>query len=246
MTKFSVAFYVATAAACFCVPPAAAGDLFYPTNYRWSGVYLGGEIGGFWSDIDGKFTTGAPASWNSGPTGGIGGGIVGYQQEFGTIILGVEGNYLDSFNSDGSDRCHPSSSCDPGDRHFGHIGEIWTVGGRVGWNGGQFMPFASGGYANASVANDFEDSLGVTNAASEDRLDGWYVGGGVDMAISGSWKIGVEYRHYEFDTITTTPSAGGAPVPIDRWTLDPSADTVTARLSILFGRDREQAPIPLK
>ena len=123
---------------------------------------------------------------------------------------------------------------------------MWTVGSRLGWNAGQFLPYATGGYANASVENETLNSGGVTIGSSSNRVGGWYAGGGIDMALNSSWKIGAEYRHYEFDTITATPvDAAGAPTPAERWSLDSSADTVTARLSFIFGRAQE-ATFPLK
>jgi hypothetical protein len=56
-------------------PEASSGELIFPTNYGWNDLYVGGEIGGFVSDIDGRFKNPPPATWNSGPTGGIGGGM---------------------------------------------------------------------------------------------------------------------------------------------------------------------------
>ena len=68
------------------------------------------------------------------------------------------------------------------------------------------MPYISGGYANAGIENDFV-SGGTTLTSASDRFNGWYLGGGVDMAITGNWKIGVDYRHYEFADEDITPTA---------------------------------------
>jgi outer membrane immunogenic protein len=215
-----------------------------PSNYNWSGLYFGGEIGGFLSDIDGRFLNPPPGHWNAGPSGGIGGGFIGYQQQFGALVLGIEGSYVDTFHDSGSDGCHPASACDPG-HNEGHIGQIWSVGPRLGYNAGKFMPYVSGGYANAEIENDFV-SGGTTIESASDRFNGWYLGGGVDMAITGNWKIGFEYRHYEFEDENLTPTApSGTPFPDDRSTFSPTADTLTARLSYVFGGQREE-PAPLK
>jgi outer membrane immunogenic protein len=247
MKKTSGAFFAVVSIAFVGASEVRAGDLFGPTGYHnWSGIYLGGQIGGFWSDINGGFVSAPLATWNSGPSGGIGGGFVGIQHEFGSIVLGVEGGYLDTFEDGGSDICHPALSCVAGATQQGRIGSIWTVGPRLGWDAGQFMPYITGGYANAVVENDFVDISGSTLDLSRNRLDGWYFGGGVDMALNGDWKLGVEYRHYDFDDETITPhDTSGTPVLADRWSLDTSADTVTARLSYVFGRNRYE-PEPLK
>ena len=215
-----------------------------PSNYNWSGLYFGGELGGFWSNIDGSFVTPPPGHWDAGPAGGIGGAFIGFQKEFGSFVLGIEGGYVDTFNDSGSDGCHPASSCDPG-HNEGHIGEIWSVGPRLGYSTGKFMPYVSGGYANAKIENDFV-SGGATLDSASDRFNGWYIGGGVDMSITGNWKIGVEYRHYEFEDANLTPTTpSGVSLPDDRSTFSPTADAVTARLSYVFGTDREE-PAPLK
>ena len=97
------------------------------------------------------------------------------------------------------------------------------------------MPYISGGYANAEIENDFV-SGGARCASASDRFNGWYIGGGVDMFITGNWKIGVDYRHYEFEDVDITPTAdNGAPLPGERSTFSPTADAVTARLSYVFG-----------
>ena len=51
---------------------------------------------------------------------------------------------------------------------------------------------------NANSANPLED---------RERHSGWYIGGGVDMAVSHGWTIGLEYRHYEFDDATSIGDA---------------------------------------
>ena len=83
------------------------------------------------------------------------------------------------------------------------------------------------------------------SSSSEDRLNGWYIGGGFDMSLTEHLKIGVEYRHYEFENDTVTPFNSGVAVPDDRWSLDTNVDSVTARLTYLFGSDRYE-PVPLK
>ena len=136
--------------------------------------------------------------------------------------------------------------CGAGNTLQGLIGSIWSVGPRLGWDAGQYMPYVTGGYASASVENDVVDSGGATIELSEDRLNGWYIGGGFDMSLTEHLKIGVEYRHYEFENDTVTPfNSSGVAVPADRWSLDTNVDSVTARLTYLFGRDRYE-PVPLK
>jgi opacity protein-like surface antigen len=79
------------------------------------------------------------------------------------------------------------------------------------------------------------------------RNTGWYIGGGVDWALAQNWTIGIEYRHYDFDTNLELARAvvGGVwgAVPNDNATFDMSADTITLRVNWKLGRPE---PRPLK
>jgi hypothetical protein len=71
------------------------------------------------------------------------------------------------------------------------------------------MPFVTGGYANAGF--DFNARAPNAGAAGATtlietahvRAGGWYIGGGVEWAVSPGWTAGLEYRHYEFGSENT-------------------------------------------
>ncbi len=83
-------------AAAFAAAPAIAADLPLKAPpappvpvFSWTGLYIGANIGGAWSN--GSITdqvTGANLSSNS--SGFIGGGQIGYNYQFNTFVLGVE------------------------------------------------------------------------------------------------------------------------------------------------------------
>jgi opacity protein-like surface antigen len=125
-----------------------------------------------------------------------------------------------------------------------------------------FMPYLAGGYASASYTDQIVRGPGGFAQQpilwSRDRYNGWYIGGGVDMALAQNWTLGFEYRHYEFDDVAAVPScaaqaaAGGAiatcntigqPFPLATRLVDVGLDTVSLRLSWKFGRPE---PAPLK
>jgi opacity protein-like surface antigen len=70
----------------------------------------------------------------------------------------------------------------------GKIDEIWSIGSKLGWDASRWMPYLTDGNANAAV----ETSLSVDSFSdrSYDRVDGWYFGGGVDMALDANGKLG--------------------------------------------------------
>src|SRR5262249_337542 len=113
------------------------------------------------------------------------------------------------------------------------------------WAGGKWMPYVTGGYASAR----FEEQgifrvTGVTFDQDSERHDGWYIGGGLDWAFSDHIIVGVEYRHFEFET--RNYKEFGVPAgafPLDNLNLRPDMDTVTLRTSWKFGGDRSTAPL---
>jgi outer membrane immunogenic protein len=214
--------------------PVAAAPFF-----DWSGFYIGGEVGGAWTRTDGSFVFPPPATWRNSSSTGIGGGFVGYQYQFSNkIVFGVEANVLAPFDQNqGSSPCNPLASCGAGLVQHNSLDQaLWSVGPRLGWAAGQWMPYATGGYAATRRQEAFLTAAGAVVESSSNNLSGWYVGGGVDWMLSPTWILGVEYRHYDFGTQRSVP-VGPTGVAVVADTIDQSTrlDTVTARISYKFG-----------
>jgi opacity protein-like surface antigen len=218
------------------------GKVVYERPSDWSGFYFGVSSGYQWSQLDFRYTTAPPITAQPDSDSGLVGGHLGIQHQFGNIVLGVEGNFLSTFrNNFGRDTCHPAVCVGP---VSGRLNDIITVGPRVGWAAGHWMPYATGGYASANFYTRADTPAGVMIDEATTRHGGWYLGGGLEWAVSPGWTMGLEYRHYEFDAKTTVPfSSAGAAIPGDRYNLDPSTDSITARVSWKFGRE---AAAPLK
>jgi outer membrane immunogenic protein len=110
------------------------------------------------------------------------------------------------------------------------------------------MPYIAGGYANAKYAHHSEAKVPVAGVVTpidgSARFAGWYIGTGFDWTISPGWTAGLEYRHYEFDSEVFQTHASGVPTGEFR-TVDPSMDTIMARVSWRWGRP-EPVAAPLK
>ena len=82
---------------------------------------------------------------------------------------------------------------------------VLSVGPRLGYAMGKWMPYLTGGYASAEIRPQ-EASLPDTAQTNVhlfgERFDGWYIGAGVDMAMAQGWTVGLEYRHYDFGSDT--------------------------------------------
>jgi opacity protein-like surface antigen len=173
-------------------------------------------------------------------------GHFGVQQQFGNIVLGVEAN-LDSMfkDKDASAACpNPLFRCNA------RVDDIASIGGRLGGAAGHYMPYLTGGYANAGV--HFNNSAVapfpfLSTEEGRTRNGGWYIGAGVEWIVSPNWTAGIEYRHYDFGDATSTTFTTQAPqgVPIESLRQDLTTDSLSARVSWKFNRD-VPPPAPLK
>jgi outer membrane immunogenic protein len=168
----------AIAADMYAAPsPYAAPSLSYVVpNSTWNGFYVGANGGGAW----GSSTWSGFSSFNT--SGGLVGGTVGYNRQFGQIVGGVEGD-LDWANIQGGGVC--TFGCQTTNNWLG------TVRGRLGYAGGTWMPYVTGGLAfgNFQAGNIFGTS-NTTNA-------GWTLGAGVEYAFAGNWTVKAEYLYVD-------------------------------------------------
>jgi opacity protein-like surface antigen len=219
----------------------AAPRVAYERPADWSGVYFGLSSGWQWNQFHGDFpvpNTHFDVSQNS----GLVGAHLGIQHQFGAIVLGVEGGWNSAFKEEpgvtGSGGCHNPCSV--------NLDDILTVGARVGWSAGRWMPYVTGGYASGAFSYS-ESTPGATPtvvASSYARISGWYLGGGAEWAVSPGWSAGVEYRFYDFgdaNKAAFTPSGVQLGPPYLHFDPD-NVQSVMARVSWRWGRP-DAAPL---
>ena len=213
----------------------------------WSGLYIGAQGGWMSADVDTKFLAGTVFDVTADDFGL--GGFIGFQRQYGNIVLGVEGGVLFGLgDGEGSVTCpSPLYTCSQS-----FDGPIYTVGGRLGFPTGAIMPFITLGYAHGSFEHTALDAsgIGLGDQPQSGTTDhhGIYMGGGIDMHLRDNLLIGFEYRHYRFRDETTTATIIDGPdvgLPGNSYTTEPSVDTLTLRLTYKFGA-REEAVAPLK
>jgi opacity protein-like surface antigen len=221
---------------------APAGKAVYEAPSNWSGFYFGVHSGFVWSTTDALAPALPGSAFSVDNDSALFGGQIGLQHQFGQVVVGIEGNFSSTFKDDGDSVTCPAAigaaSC------HSQLDDILSVGGRLGWAMGKWMPYATGGYASASNPQRFTaTATGLPVAAtSNGRHNGWYVGAGIDWMVAKEWVVGVEYRHYDFgdNDVLAFTTAG---VPIGALNVDLEADTVSLRVSWKFGRPEAR---PLK
>jgi len=168
--------------------PVRAPAYFAPPPYNWTGFYVGINGGGGWGTS--KWDA-APVSFDV--SGGVVGGTVGYNWQFGTWVAGVEGD-LDWSNIKGSSTAGAfcgSAACETRNSYLS------TVRGRVGYAFDRFLPYVTGGLA---VGNIKASSPGLTSV--DDTNAGWTAGAGVEFAVAGNVTAKVEYLYVDLGNIT--------------------------------------------
>lgn len=209
------------------------GDLAtYDQN--WSGFYVGGNLGGIWSDFNGSASTSAasiiPASfqiYNANSSSVIGGGQLGYNWQMQRLILGTEVS-VDGMNLSQS---HTLTSAEvpnliTWDYTAGDIFSSkmdWQVEwvGRIGVPVQKWLPYGLAGVAftqaevQAVIVPVTQGGVFFpgTSGSSTKTLVGGVVGVGTDYAISDHIRAGLEYR-YSFYGNETYPLGVNAVGPV--------------------------------
>ena len=231
------------------VPVLAAGPM------DWTGVYVGGHLGGgysddHWSDPFGStvgrggFDNVAGFGDTTHGTGPLGGGQIGANWQLGQIVLGVE--------ADGSGaELRGENTC------FSGIGGIncqhtvdalGTITGRIGFAWGRSLAYVKGGGAWTDTNYQLLGNTGALSLGTgSTTLDvwGWTVGGGIEYALTNHWTALVEYDHIglpatvvAFPTVTTINAATiSVRQTVDLFRLGVNYKFNLASLAVIAARD---------
>lgn len=240
---------VAMGTALLC-PPAAADGMYrqhapaYAAPMNWSGLYGGVNAGWISSDVEGNFAPVNPTfNFSADPSDGIFGVHGGYQHQFGNIVLGVEAGFSWVGDDSGTTTAGGlGAACGfvaAVQACTARVKDIWQVGGRLGWAADKFLVYGTGGWARANIeSGGLVLATNTPFSGSSNTHDGWFIGGGLEFALTKNVILGVEYTHYEFDSEPHTAAVAG-----DSRVLDATSDAVKARLTFLLGREERMAPL---
>jgi outer membrane immunogenic protein len=161
-------------------PPVVRGPV-YNTLYDWRGFYLGINGGGGWgrSHWDGITTFDV--------SGGLIGGTVGYNWQFGPTVIGAEGDIAWS-GIEGSTNIF----CPPGCATRNHW--LATVRGRVGYAFDRFLPYFTAGLA----FGDIQATVPGFPAGSVTSA-GWTAGAGIEVGFGTVNKVSVKAEYLYVD-----------------------------------------------
>ena len=211
--------------------------------FSWTGFYIGGNIGGAWSNDrwnDTLFVT----NFNNGNNGAfIGGGQIGGNYQIGQFVIGAEWDFDWAANHNNSAGVFIPGT---GNTFAVTANNRWisTVAARFGWavNNWMFYGKAGGGWVgsnNLTVTNlttgvsltcgSFLNSCGNNNG-------GWLLGAGFEYAFTNHWTVKAEYDYLGLGNRTFVVPAGAPFLAGDTFTSNNrNVQMVKIGVNYLFG-----------
>lgn len=213
--RWGPAIVVAAAVAFGAAPLASAA----PASFRWTGFYIGGNVGYGWDDASADVSSNTillgalinvgtiPRSLTTNPNGWLGGVQLGYNYQIDKIVLGVEADFSLA-NIDGK-----ASAANPGpilpfatyttsaEQRLKWFG---TLRGRLGFvPADMLLVYATGGLAFGET--DYGANIRRTAillnynvpASADVTKVGWTLGGGAEYAVTKNWTLKAEYLYYD-------------------------------------------------
>lgn len=153
--------------------------------FDWSGVYVGGHLGGANVSNKATFDSGTAIPYSAQDGGFIGGGHIGLQVQMRDIVLGAEYSYTALEATLGT-------ALATGFNVTTKMKDLQIVSGKIGYAYQNYLFYGKGGYAMSSL--DFTADNGAASSGTG-RASGWMAGVGVSYAITPRIIIGAEYDY---------------------------------------------------
>ena len=214
----------------------------------WSGLYIGVNGGGAWTNSNYGLTldpgsnpvhspgyaavvvAAGPGSAND--TAFTGGGQIGFNVQSGGLVFGLEGDFNSLHSSNtrqitGIDITQPTFPF----THTEAASTDWfaTVRPRIGFLADPHtFVYLTGGLALTNLKYTYAyrepvDGVSADASASEIKA-GWTVGGGGELAIDRHWSLKAEYLYAEFGDVNDSARLIYAPNPTANSVINSSAD----------------------
>jgi outer membrane immunogenic protein len=193
--------------------------------YNWGGLFVGGTFGYGIGRNDSTLTVGPPAlaaeTFFLSPRGFEGGGIVGYNWQFGRFVTGVETDIQGSVNS-GYLTCVFVCNIGTATTIDQSLSWLGTVRARLGYAVGPALFYATGGAAYGEVQDKITQATGgavtMPFTTFSHSKSGFAVGGGIENKLDffgmlgPQWTTRTEYLYVDLGSVSDTfvnPAAPG-------------------------------------
>jgi outer membrane immunogenic protein len=197
--------------------PAPAPSHVEPQS-EWTGFYFGASVGYGWNHAAVTDSFSAPGIGSLGPDthlgenldGAVWGGQIGYNWQFGSIVVGLEADFNGSRQLfDKPDVCDVAGTVVPGCIVYPKDVIRWfgTARGRAGFTVDRLLVYVTGGAAWQNLGSSGRVEITGVNTwdifnTSTTRF-GYSIGAGVERIVLGKWSVGAEYLFLDTGTKTT-------------------------------------------
>jgi outer membrane immunogenic protein len=224
------------------VYPAPGGGYKEGPSYvtlDWAGFYAGVNGGGAWSEFRDQlacpaFTCTSVVAGFGGlsPSGGFGGGQIGYNWQgfwHPRLVLGVEADIQGA----GIEAKDPNAI----GVFKSRLGFFGTVRGRIGYAHDSSLVYFTGGFAYGGIKNEVNSDV---DFVKDTIATGYVLGGGWEYKFTRAWSGKIEYQYINLGK--NDPEAGGITFSSIGTVRDDAFHTVRAGINYRFGPDY----VPLK
>lgn len=215
--------------------PVAASDAPPPI---WSGAYVGLHAGHAWGRLTYTFDSFiGPEAFDHRPHDWFGGAHIGMQQQWGSVVAGLEAGYAALHLTDTQESKLLANRFRQVD-----IESLFTVVARLGLASGPSLAYVKGGFASAAVGTQVFIGGGSTTTATSGREIGWTFGAGWEFLCGRGLVLGLEYNYVN---LGLSDRNGHFPdlKPFTYSGPDSDLHTLVARLSYKFGEPARHQPL---
>ncbi|MDE2384661.1 MAG: porin family protein [Alphaproteobacteria bacterium] len=166
------------------LPPPPVANL-RPATYDWSGFYAGVWTGT--ACLNGTLTdNGTGSTWLNAGCGFKGGGLAGYNQQFGSYVIGGE--------FDIGTTTTIVNNIDAGANYNMKLDYLASLRARAGWamDDTLFYITAGGAWAQGDI-NGTAPAVTPNNLTGQEY--GWTVGAGMEHAVTDKFRLRLEYMY---------------------------------------------------
>jgi outer membrane immunogenic protein len=201
----------AASAADLAARPYTKAPAYVEPLFNWGGFYVGGHIGGAWTNEQWINTgNGAPFAdlvpgegFRQRSSGIMGGAQIGYNWQAANYVFGLEGT-ISGLNNSG----HVTNTVFGGvggafdDQFSWRTNVLATIVGRAGFAVQNNLFYIKGGYAGVNNRLSVVDNAGLNTGSGGQThwANGWTLGAGWEYGITRNWIVGIEYNYAGFQT----------------------------------------------
>jgi outer membrane immunogenic protein len=209
--------------------------------YNWTGLYIGGNIGGAWANsswcTDAFFNPGGCAagdSFSQTKAGLVGGGQIGARWQMSSWVFGIEA----MFDALSISSTNPANTVvPPGRTRSTGFHNLYTVTGQVGYAWDRWLGYVKGGYAGTRISYDANNTNpGGFDLNTSKTANGWTLGAGAEYLVTQSVSVGLEYDYAQFSPGDTNNliNSGGVVIACAFCSTKANIQTVLLRANYKF------------